>query len=337
MLPYENRATKTGIPRSRACADLLCAIETIISALVEIAGCDSIVSEGFPHNGDETRTRVNTADLQPTIVVCAREDGLTLVNRGRAILARDYMLQLLEMMAVLMAEGKRSFARASLQLDVLPRTTDLGLQPAAENCFCKKGMYWTIAYKGKETLVADGKGLHYLARLLRYPGREIHVLDLAACHESANAGSGAFDMSSAAELQWSKQSAETLYAGPLGDAGAHLDAQAKSSYKRRLTELREELLGAKQCGDEQHAFALEEEIDALIGELRRATGLRGRDRKAASATERARVNITRTIKLALARIGRVHPELESHLVASVKTGTFCRYQPAPDELVTWYL
>jgi hypothetical protein len=71
--------------------------------------------------------------------------------------------------------------------------------------------------------------------------------------------------------------------------------------------------------------------------LRRATGLRGRDRKAASATERARINVTRTIKPAMERIGRVHAELEDHLVASIKTGTFCRYQPDPDELLTWQI
>jgi hypothetical protein len=114
------------------------------------------------------------------------------------------------------------------------------------------------------------------------------VLDLAACYESADACSGAIDMSSAAELQSSKQSAGTFYARSLGDAGALLDAQAKLSYKRRLTESREEQFGAKQCGDEQRALALEDEIDALIGELRRATGLRGRDRKAALATRNGR-------------------------------------------------
>jgi hypothetical protein len=93
--------------------------------------------------------------------------------------------------------------------------------------------------------------------------------------------------------------------------------------------------GPKQCGDERHAHVLEEEIEALVGELRRATGLCGRDRKAALATERARVNVTRTIKLALTRIGRVHMELENHLVRSIRTGAFCPYQPAPNELVTW--
>ena len=34
----------------------------------------------------------------------------------------------------------------------------------------------------------DVKGLHYLAHLLRYPGREYHVLDLAAAGQAVQAG-----------------------------------------------------------------------------------------------------------------------------------------------------
>jgi hypothetical protein len=53
------------------------------------------------------------------------------------------------------------------------------------------------------------------------------------------------------------------------------------------------------------------------------------------AAERVRVNVTRTLKLALTRIGRVYTELENHLVRSIGTGAFCRYQPDPDESVSW--
>jgi hypothetical protein len=118
MQPCENRAAKPVRLRRRASADLLGAIETIISALVEMAGYDSIASEEFPNYGEETRTCGQLADLQPTIVVCTREDGLTMVKRGRAVFAREYMLQLMETMAGLMAEGKRSLGHARSQLHV---------------------------------------------------------------------------------------------------------------------------------------------------------------------------------------------------------------------------
>jgi hypothetical protein len=46
----------------------------------------------------------------------------------------------------------------------------------------------------------------------------------------------------------------------------------------------------------ERAAQAEEEIDALARELNRAVGLHGRDRRAASASERARVNVNRAIK-----------------------------------------
>jgi hypothetical protein len=334
MFSRENTAAKRGNPGSGAHGDLVEAVETIISALVEITRWDPIAAEEPANLSPATKNGANMAGRQTAIVVCPREDGLSMVNRGRAMFARDYILQLFETMAGLMAEGRRSLTRFPSQTDALVGAASSGHWPLAENCFRRDGMYWTLAYKGKEALVAHSKGLHYVAQLLSHPGREIHVLHLAAGAVSTDATIGAVDLSTT-EMGESNDAAIS-YSESLGDAGALLDKQAKSTYRRRLTELREELSAAKELGDEQRTLALEEEIDALIGELRRAIGLRGRDRKAASATERARVNATRAIKLALQRIGRVHAELETHLLASVKTGTFCRYQPSPETLVTWY-
>jgi len=68
----------------------------------------------------------------------------------------------------------------------------------------------------------------------------------------------------------------------LGDAGEMLDEQAKAAYRRRLSELREELEDAKELGNVERAEQAEEEIDALTRELSRAVGLGGRNRRAAS-------------------------------------------------------
>jgi hypothetical protein len=67
-----------------------------------------------------------------------------------------------------------------------------------------------------------------------------------------------------------------------------LDVQAKVAYRRRLSELREELSEAKELGNVERAEQAEQEIDALTKELSRAVGLGGRNRRAASASERAR-------------------------------------------------
>ncbi len=45
--------------------------------------------------------------------------------------------------------------------------------------FRKEGEYWTVGYAGNSFRLKDTKGLGYLAHLLRHPGTEFHVLDLA--------------------------------------------------------------------------------------------------------------------------------------------------------------
>src|SRR6202048_339753 len=83
-----------------------------------------------------------------------------------------------------------------------------------------------------------------------------------------------------------------------------LDERAKAAYKRRLSELRDELEEAKELGKVERAEQAEQEIDALTRELSRAVGLSGRNRRAASASERARQSITKSIKSALERIAQ---------------------------------
>jgi hypothetical protein len=121
----------------------------------------------------------------------------------------------------------------------------------------------------------------------------------------------------------------------LGDAGAYLDSQAKNAYRRRLHQLREAMDDADAYGDRRRAEQIQAEIDALVAELARAIGLDGRDRRAACAAEKARVNVTRAVRTAISRIGQAHPCLGEHLDRHVKTGTFCSYQPGTDAGVAW--
>src|SRR5919204_145316 len=115
----------------------------------------------------------------------------------------------------------------------------------------------------------------------------------------------------------------------VGDAGELLDEAAKTSYRERIEELRAELEEAESWNDPERVAAAREELDFLSHELASAVGLGGRGRKAASASERARVNVTRAIRSALKRIGENDAELGRRLEAAVKTGTFCSYRPVP--------
>src|SRR5713101_3340511 len=201
--------------------------------------------------------------------------------------------------------------------------------------FRKEGEYWTVGYGGKSSRLKDSKGLGYLAHLLRHPATEFHVLDLAG----GIAGQGDDDETSqsAHVLPRGAEDLEKagIHIGNLGDAGEMLDDQAKATYRRRLSELREELEEAKERANVERAEQAEQEIDALTRELSRAVGLGGRSRRAASASERARQSITKTIKSVLQRIAQGDAVLADILARCIRTGTFCSYQPDPVFPIVW--
>jgi hypothetical protein len=197
---------------------------------------------------------------------------------------------------------------------------------APEDRFQREGDFWTVAYRGSVSRLKDSKGLRFLAHLLANPGAEIHVLDLVAQVEGrGGTNSAPVDHSMAVESEG------------LGDAGDVLDPTAKAAYKRRLEELQEEIEEAQAFNDLERAERLEDEKDALIQQLAGAVGLGGRDRKAASVAERARVSVTKTIKDALKKISENNSDLGEHLNLTVKTGTYCSYTPDPRARIQWKL
>ena len=123
----------------------------------------------------------------------------------------------------------------------------------------------------------------------------------------------------------------------LGDAGEILDAQAKDAYRRRLAEIDDDIDQAHAAGDGERAAQADAERDFLIRELAGAVGLGGRDRRAASASERARAGVTRAIRQAITRIADHHAQLGEHLDHAIRTGTYCAYLPDPRAPVSWKL
>ena len=108
-----------------------------------------------------------------------------------------------------------------------------------------------------------------------------------------------------------------------------LDARAKDAYRRRLAEIDDDIEQADAIGDGERAAQADAERDFLLRELSRAVGLGGRDRRAASASERARAGVTRAIRQAITRIADHHPHLGEHLSRTIRTGTYCAYMPDP--------
>ena len=180
---------------------------------------------------------------------------------------------------------------------------------AAGNVFRRTGDHWEIAYDGRAVTLHDLRGLGYLARLVREPGREVHVLDLASPDPTT-------------VLQ-------------IGDAGALLDDEAKAAYKRRLTDIDEDIAEAESFGDTARATRARVEREFFVRELSRAVGIGGRDRRAGSASERARASVTQAIRHAMSRIAEHHPALGEHLERTVRTGTYCVYLPDTRVEIVW--
>jgi hypothetical protein len=190
-----------------------------------------------------------------------------------------------------------------------------------ESLFLRQNDYWIIRYHGHDALLKSTRGLHYLAVLLREPGRELHVRDLLV---------RPIAVSTPTALCANECVMDGLYAGV-----AVLDAQAKAEYERRINDLRQELDQVKRFNDLQRKTEVQDELQAIAEHLASAVGLGGRYRKTCSDTERARSAVTKCIKKAVREIGEAIPSLGYHLAARIKTGYFCSYNPHPDRPVAW--
>jgi hypothetical protein len=201
------------------------------------------------------------------------------------------------------------------QLDLLRRLGELAPEAGTIAVLRREGKWWVAEVAGDRVRLQDTKGLRYLAELIASRG-ERHVLDLVDRVEGAPAPG-------------------TVDRRALGDAGPALDAGARAAYRRRVEELRAEIDEALEEGRLDEAEARREELDRFVAELARAFGLGGRDRRAASAAERARLNVTRALRTAIARIVEVLPDAGAALDRRVRTGLYCIYEPADDDPIRW--
>jgi hypothetical protein len=166
----------------------------------------------------------------------------------------------------------------------------------AESSMVRDGDVWTLAYATTTVRSKDSKGLRDLAMLLANPGVEIRATVLA----------GTLDLDTSDEV---------------------LDRRARDEIAARLRALESELARADERGDQAASARAGAERDALVDELRGATGLAGRSRRLGDPAERARKAVSARLHDAIVRIEQLHPGLGRHLRESVVTGRSCRYQP----------
>jgi len=254
---------------------------------------------------------------QPLLVRLTLEQAEVLGDTERVPEARDLAARLgMERMAVALGALEAAPAAAGDRLD------------PSHAALRREGEFWTLTYEGRSTRLNDARGLHHLAFLLAHPGVEVHAIDLVAGPATPAPARDAAAAHAAA-------SGELAVRAGGGDAGTLLDPQAKAAYKARLEDLREEVDEAEAFNDPERASRAREEMEFIAHELAGAVGIGGRDRKAASDAERARVNATRAIRSVVKRIGEYDPVLARLLDTTVRTGTFCVYEPDPRHPVVW--
>ncbi len=252
------------------------------------------------------------ADLFAIEGICAGTWGCVHAYLGRLadLLGRkadarahlDNALPLNSAAGAALAERTRRWAA---QIDGTAPATGTTVTAQAISGTCRlEGDVWTLEFGGRSVRLKDSKGLRDVAALLAAPGRDVAVQELT--HSVRGPESAAFDLA---------------------------DRTAIAAYRRRLIELEQERTDAESMNDPERAARASAGRDALIEELSAITGLGGGPRRAGSDTERMRKAVGNRIRQAVRRIEQVHPELGRHLRISIRTGTFCRYEPAQE--VQW--
>jgi tetratricopeptide (TPR) repeat protein len=235
-------------------------------------------------------------------------------DRASAIIEAKQAAAILAELDVVLAAAQRNLLdRLGIAVPPGAGGTD---QPTETAILAREGPHWVVTYSGTTIRLADTKGLRYLAELVANPGVERHALDLVDRVE----GVAASDVSLRHRI---------------GDAGELLDAQARVCYRHRIEALRAEIDGMLEVNDLDGAEALQAELDLLVGQLAGAFGLGGRSRRAASAAERARLNVTRALRAATARLTEALPQAGAALDRSVRTGLYCRYDPGEATVIRW--
>lgn len=169
--------------------------------------------------------------------------------------------------------------------------------PVPESVFRRSGELWELAWGDETAVMAASKGLADLARLVSEPNREIAAVDLMG----------------------SRLQEPGVVTGP--------DLEARRSYEQRLRELQAEIDKAETDNDPGRAEVATLEFDRILSELTAGQGLGGRDRTAGGSTEKARSAVTSRIRASIKKIDRQLPGMARHLRLSIKTGTWCAYQP----------
>src|SRR5215831_6928947 len=171
-----------------------------------------------------------------------------------------------------------------------------------------RGDYWEVRYDGGSGIVADSRGMRYIALLIARAGRDarpLHARELVALASGESAGP--IELEAKDEV---------------------LDSAARRQLADRLEEIAAERDRAVAADRLDEATGLDEEFERIVLELRHAEG-GGRKRRGAFTDEgeRARKAVAKAIAEAVARIAgcKAVAPLAGHLTGAVRKGQWLSY------------
>ena len=187
---------------------------------------------------------------------------------------------------------------SAVAISVVTKTSPSVLEPEpalGEFVFRKKGEVWIVRYAGGEDFILlPSKGAAYLHILLTNPKTEMNVIDLVF------------------------RVAKTPRQFQLGSAGESTDEQALSVYRARYEELKEKLSEAQRFADQGMApptpeSDIRKEMDFLIKQIQKDTGLGNRIRTVSDDRDRVRKAFQASIRRVREEIAKYDRRLAEHL------------------------
>lgn len=185
-----------------------------------------------------------------------------------------------------------NFSDGELIVDRARLDIALNIKPTNNaNIFRQSGKQWQIRYDGKEIIMPDSKGLHYIQYLLLRHNKEVAAIELQCLRNKPT------------------ENISTEYYLSLSNYGDKVfDAKAISQILQRLSCL--------QTDSNEYA---------QLQKILKNSTQGGKSKEFTDANEKARQTVQKAIDTAIKNIEKEHSLLGVYFRASIKTGMFCSY------------
>jgi len=179
------------------------------------------------------------------------------------------------------------------------------------------GQTWAIVFRGRSPIhLPDRLGLRLIAVLLNNPGVRLEALRLVQLAARGVTPAIFLPQGEAPDSRSSSSNCATL-----------MDQQGMDDLRDKSESLQQEIESAEEAGDGESAATLRDELERLGQQQRKLVDKRGRRRRFAGPSEKARQSATQAIVRGIQAIRSKDPELAAHLQSAIRRGHTLAYHP----------